>query len=84
MLITVLAFLGFGLMNVYIAANKGFNRIIWFFAGGILGLIVLIFLPSAEAVDDEPEKYKRRKNVGNAVGVLLILLSVYVAIDFLR
>ena len=52
----------FGFIMIIVALAKGFNPLRWFFAAGLLGLIILFFLPSASAKDiDENEKLKRAR-----------------------
>jgi ABC-type Mn2+/Zn2+ transport system permease subunit len=45
----------FGGINAFIANAKGFNPILWFFAAGLLGLIVVSVLPSANKVKEDTE-----------------------------
>jgi intracellular septation protein A len=45
----IILFIVFGVINALIASKKSFNPWIWFFAGGLLGLIVILILPSAHA-----------------------------------
>jgi hypothetical protein len=71
----------FGTINAVIANNKGFNPFIWFFTAGFLGLIVLLFMPSAKAVLLENEElYEQRRKAGNAAGLIIIGLAVVLVI----
>ena len=74
-------FLIFGAINAVIASNKGFNPFIWFFAGGLLGLIVLLFMPSAKAVlEENPELYEQRKKEGNTAGLIVLGIAVLLGV----
>jgi hypothetical protein len=81
----IIFFLIFGAINAFIADRKGFNPIIWFFAAGLLGLIVLAIMPSAnEVLEDDEELYLKRKRAGNTAGLIilgvavLLILSIFV------
>jgi len=66
----------FGTINALIASKKGFNPFIWFFAAGLLGLIVLAFLPSANAVLAENEElYEERRKAGNRAGIIILCIA---------
>ncbi len=63
----------FGPINVIIALIKGFNPVVWFFGAGILGLIVILFMPSARKVKKTDEVlYKKRKEDGNNAGYIML------------
>ena len=67
-----------------IADNKGFNPACWVFAGGLLGLIILLVLPSAHNAPDEASKQKQI-SAGNSTGlfitgVVVVLIVVMVAL----
>ena len=66
----------FGFIMIIVASAKGFNPLRWFFAAGLLGLIILFFLPSASAKDiDENEKLKRAE-LGNKVGTIISIIAL--------
>ena len=69
----------FGFIMIIVASVKGFNPMRWFFAAGLLGLIILFFLPSASAKDiDENEKLKRAER-GNKVGTVISIIALILA-----
>ena len=69
----------FGFIMIIVASAKGFNPLRWFFAAGLLGLIILFFLPSASAKDiDENEKLKRAER-GNKVGTIISIIALILA-----
>ena len=74
----------FFLLNVFIAYKKGFNPLIWFLAGGILGLIAILLLPQAKKYrkTDLNEYYKRRKT-SNIVGLIIIAIGVTISVLFI-
>jgi len=75
----IVFFLIFGTINSLIATKKGFNPFIWFFAAGLLGLIVLAFLPSANAVLPENiELYEQRRAAGNKAGIIILCIGAVV------
>jgi hypothetical protein len=65
-------FLGFGIINAIIADRKGFNPIIWFFAAGFLGLIVVLILPSSKKILDNDQERERLRRNGNMNGLILL------------
>ena len=70
-------------INFYIALRKGFNPWLWVLAAGLLGLIVILILPSAEAEGINDETSEKRRITGNNTGLgisvacLLILVLLY-------
>ncbi len=53
-----------------LAARRGYNFFLWMFAGGVVGLLVLVFLPDVgkkSKVSDEDEKH-RLVSTGNRIG----------------
>jgi hypothetical protein len=72
----LILFLVFGVIMIVVALSKGFNPMCWFFAAGLLGLIILFFLPSVYAKDiDETEKLKRAQ-LGNQVGTVISIIAL--------
>lgn len=77
----LILFLVFGIVMLVVASAKGFNPLRWFFAAGLLGLIILIFLPSAKAAGiDEAEKNKRIKKANTIGGVISIFALIFAVI----
>jgi len=75
----IILFLVFGIINALIAYKKGFNPVIWFFAAGLLGLIVLAFLPSAKAVlAENQELYEQRRKTGNKAGIIILCIAAVI------
>jgi CBS-domain-containing membrane protein len=66
-----------------LGARKGYNFFLWALAAGVLGLIILAFLPFANQPDQSPEEQRQLRRTGNTVaGLLAILAAVFVAIRF--
>lgn len=66
----------FGSLVGGLAARKGYNFFIWFFAAGIIGLIVLAFLPFTNKGDMPPEVAAQKRSTGNTIGGVLAALSI--------
>lgn len=58
----------FGIPSVIIAGVKGFSPFRWLLAFGLIGLIVVISLPSAKAKEISPEEAAARINRANNIG----------------
>ncbi len=69
-------------MPPYCAYRKGYNPVAWVLAGGLIGLIILGFLPYTNKPEIPAEEQTRRKSTGNFLGV--ILSSVALAIGLWR
>jgi hypothetical protein len=72
--ILVLAAMGF------LASRKGFDWWRWILAGGIIGFIVLLCMPSAAAKDIDEETRARRRRSGNKVGNILSIIAIIIII----
>lgn len=70
-----------------LAARKGYAWYLWTIAGGLLGLILMAFLPYANRGGVSPEVNQARRQTGNTVGAVLSaagLLSILLgAVDAL-
>jgi len=65
---------GLGVISWFIARKKGFNPWRWIAAMGILGLIVVACLPSANTAGIDPVKQQKRKGLARTVGTSLSVL----------
>jgi 4-hydroxybenzoate polyprenyltransferase len=66
-----------------LAWRKGFNPLLWLFAGGIPGALALLLLPSAKAAGlDDTTKAKRRRR-GNIVGAAFTGMTILALAAFL-
>jgi hypothetical protein len=63
-------------LTAYYASKRGYNSVLWFFAGGLVGLVALSCLPDLKRLT--PETIGQKRIVGNLVGVGLTLLAVCV------
>ena len=81
-----------GITMAVISANtaqqKGYNPIIWFLAGsGLLGVLVINFLPNMEKYielpEDEREAKRKRGNwIGGVIAVLVVFIIIYALTNF--
>lgn len=60
-----------------LAARKGYNFILWALAAGIIGLVILAFLPFANAPEKPPEEQARLRKSGNMIGGGLAVLGLF-------
>ena len=58
----------FGIPSVIIAGSKGFSPFRWLIAFGLIGLIVVISLPSANAKSITSEEKEARKKKADNIG----------------
>jgi len=63
-----------------IAGKKGFNPWAWILAGGLIGFIILLALPSAnaEGVDNATREARARR--GNTIGMVISALAIVLII----
>jgi chromate transport protein ChrA len=61
-----------------IAYKKGFNPVFWILAGGLIGLIVVSVMPSANAAGIEEAERDARRRRGNITGGVLSAIVVVV------
>jgi hypothetical protein len=59
-----------------LAARKGYSWYLWTIACGLLGLIVLAFLPYANKPDESEEVNRSRRQTGNIVGGVLSAMGL--------
>lgn len=76
----VLIFAVVPVVTAVLAHRKGYHFLIWFFAAGILGLIVLAFLPFANSRGLPPRRRLRLTRNGNSVGLVLIAVSLLLGV----
>ncbi|MEM9153227.1 MAG: hypothetical protein AAGB19_22630 [Cyanobacteria bacterium P01_F01_bin.3] len=60
-----------------LARSKGYSVLAWLFAGGVVGIAVMAFLPSvAPIMGRQKEGDHERKKIGNIVGAVLSMLTI--------
>ena len=71
-----------GLATGLYASRKGYLFIAWFFAGGLIGIIILACLPDAHEVKTpmEPWEVRRLQRQGNIVGAIFSVCSIIVGV----
>jgi hypothetical protein len=78
-----------------ISHRKGFNPLFWILAGGIIGFVVLLLMPSANAAGIDEAESKTRRQRGNITGgvisavaialtVVLILINIRLILNHAR
>lgn len=70
----LIVWIAVSLITGALAARKGYNFVLWALAAGILGLIILAFLPFANKAEQSPQEQARLKSTGNIVGGVLAAL----------
>lgn len=60
--------------------NDQFKPRMWVLAGGLLGFLILVFLPSANAKEIDEETIARRRKNGNTAGGIITALAIIVVI----
>lgn len=58
------------------AWRKGYNFLIWFFAAGVIGLLILAFLPFVNKADQPEERKRELRRTGNTVGAVIAALAL--------
>jgi uncharacterized membrane protein YbhN (UPF0104 family) len=69
-----------GVITGLLASRKGYLFIAWVLAGGLIGLIVLAFLPQTKEPSLAPEERARLVRRGNIIGTVLSVVEVGVGI----
>jgi hypothetical protein len=72
----------FGTITAFLAKRKGYNPYIWFFAAwfGLIGLIVLAFMPSANAEDLDDDQKKAVKKRGDFIAIIFVVLTLILVV----
>ncbi len=66
-----------GLITSICAHLKGYNPFLWFLGGGIIGLLILAFLPYVNGKSQLSEEQRlEKKKLGNIIGSILSLLAL--------
>jgi hypothetical protein len=63
------------LATAVLAYRRGFNPLIWLFAGSNIGLLILVFLPSAKEHGVGLEISKECRLAGNVTGGVLAVVQ---------
>ena len=79
-LLTLLVLLLCFVAPALLAARKGYAWYLWTFACGVLGLVVLAFLPFANRPDVSEGVNHSRRQTGNIVGGVLTAIGLLVVL----
>lgn len=82
-IVTIVLNLAVAGATAHTANKKGYNPIVWFFGGGLLGLIILSILPDTHKDKFTEEAKKTRRIIGNSIGGVLAALSLFLIVFFL-
>lgn len=66
----------FGCLTGELAAAKGYNFLPWFLAPGLIGILVLSFLPSTTKGNLSPGAAVRERARGNRIGGVLAAITI--------
>lgn len=78
MLPRLLIFALFALATAFLAKRKGFNPLLWVFAGGPIGLVILLLLPAASADHIDSQESLVRAKRANTVGAFLSMIVLII------
>ena len=69
--------IGFGVIMAMLAGRKGYSPVLWFLAGGILGLLILAFLPFVNEKSQLPKRERAsKKQTGDIIGGVISVVAV--------
>ncbi len=59
-----------------LAARKGYNFFLWVLAGGIIGLLILAFLPHTQKLpeDKRNDALKKGNTIGSIISVIVVIV----------
>jgi hypothetical protein len=64
-------------MTAMEARRKGYSPALWFFAGGLIGLLILALLPFVNEKSNLPEAQRKSKGrIGNLIGGVISSLGL--------
>jgi accessory gene regulator protein AgrB len=68
-----------------VAYKKGFNPLLWIFAGGLIGFFILLTTPSATEAGLSVKTMNKRKKRGNNIGIMMSIATIVIlSIIFLK
>ncbi len=70
----------FGAITGGLAARKGYAFFAWFFAAGILGLLILAFLPFTNKGDMPPDVAGQKRKSDNTTGIVISVIAVVLGV----
>jgi hypothetical protein len=74
-----------GVVTALLAWRKGYNPMLWFLAAGVIGLLILAFLPFANEANLPSGARDTLKKRGDMIGgVISAVVVLYVLIDLLK
>jgi hypothetical protein len=70
----------FGIPSAVIAFAKGLKPLRWLMGLGVIGLVVVICLPSANQKDISDEEIERRQVMGNRTGAIMFGITIGISV----
>lgn len=75
----IVILLVFGVIMALLAGRRGYNPALWFLAAGIIGLLILAFLPFVNEKSELPESQRQsKKKTGDIIGGVISAISVII------
>jgi hypothetical protein len=66
-----------GVTTALLAGRKGYNSVLWFFAAGVIGLVILAFLPFVNEKSNLPEMERSSmKKTGDTIAGVIAAVAV--------
>jgi accessory gene regulator protein AgrB len=78
-MLIALTLIGIGVLTGFLASRKGYNFWCWVFAAGIVGLLVLSFLPFVNKGGISAEVTEAKRKRGNLIGIVFSVIAVAIA-----
>ena len=71
---------GIGAVTGLLALRKGYNFFLWALASGVVGLIILAFLPFANRPEQDPEQSALLRDRAHRIAGVLVILGVAIQV----
>lgn len=79
----IIVFIVVGALNGLLAWRKGYSFIIWFFAVGLIGLLIVCLLPYANEPHQSLSEQEELQKKGNMYGLIIIaFLALFLCCQF--
>lgn len=72
----IVLFITIAIANAMIAKKKGFSPWAWVLAAGLIGLLVLYFMPSSKELGINEQTETDRRRAGNLCGALISIATL--------
>jgi hypothetical protein len=75
MIFSAIIMLAIGIVPAIIAERRGYNWRFWILSAGLLGLIIIFFLPDTHK-EETPEATAKKQKFGNSIGIVLTVIAI--------